>query len=254
MVGRDWLVQAKELEEIISRAGLDHHQFTAHLSNPVSLCSYVRIAEEIAGLVPAAARILDWGCGHGQMTYLLRKRGLDVVSYDLEEQRNLKNTPFLVGIPVVYSKEPVLIEFGDMQFDAVLSCGVLEHVPEPEGSLREINRILKEQGLLFIYMLPNRYAYTEWINERRGIQGHPVRYSMAAVRRLLAASGFAMVKKGRGNIFPKNLTGFPPLIKRVYGRLAQFLVPIDYFLAGVPLLNLFSGVLEVVARKERGLN
>ena len=47
------------------------------------------------------------------------------------------------------------LPFDDASFDAVLSCGVLEHVPYEEGSVREIARVLKPGGHFFVYQLPN---------------------------------------------------------------------------------------------------
>jgi 2-polyprenyl-3-methyl-5-hydroxy-6-metoxy-1,4-benzoquinol methylase len=53
-----------------------------HLDQPVGIWNYIRIANEIAERVPAG-RLLDWGCGFGQMTYLLRRRGFEVTPYDV---------------------------------------------------------------------------------------------------------------------------------------------------------------------------
>ena len=33
-----------------------------------------------------AIRVLDWGCGKGQITYLLKQRGFAVTSCDIENQ------------------------------------------------------------------------------------------------------------------------------------------------------------------------
>src|ERR1019366_4161958 len=41
---------------------------------------YEAIVARIAGMLPG--RVLDWGCGHGQISHMLKRRGVDVESYD----------------------------------------------------------------------------------------------------------------------------------------------------------------------------
>ena len=43
----------------------------------------------------------------------------------------------------------------------MLSCGVLEHVQDPDASLDEIRRVLRPGGTFYVTNLPNRYSYTE---------------------------------------------------------------------------------------------
>ena len=93
---------------------------------------YERIADRIAGDRPA--HVLDWGCGAGQMTSLLRERGLEVTAYDYRPGLDAPVFEPLEHYPDVkahLSSEPVTLPFEDAAFDAVLSCGVLEHVHDP---------------------------------------------------------------------------------------------------------------------------
>src|SRR5439155_1653391 len=82
---------------------------------------------EIAERIPSG-RLLDWGCGFGQMTYLLRRRGFDVTAFDVgAEDASLPQLPLCRDLHIVRTAHPTRLPFPNDSFDAVLSCGVLEH-------------------------------------------------------------------------------------------------------------------------------
>jgi 2-polyprenyl-3-methyl-5-hydroxy-6-metoxy-1,4-benzoquinol methylase len=53
-------------------------QVDVNLRSGPQMREYVAIADRVAGERPG--RVLDWGCGHGQISHLLRQRGVDVVA------------------------------------------------------------------------------------------------------------------------------------------------------------------------------
>ncbi len=60
------------------------------------------------------------------------------------------------------------LPFGDRQFDAVTSIGLLEHFEEPEKALDEQWRMLKPGGWLLCYIVPERpdnlQRHFNWLN------------------------------------------------------------------------------------------
>ncbi len=219
-----------------------------HLSSKAALLNYLRFADEMRSFLDSGHKVLDWGCGLGQMSWLLERRGLAVTSYDV--QRIAEEELIIDMERVVLGNDPVLLPFPSATFDAVLSCGVLEHVVDELGSLREIERVLKPAGLLFIYQLPQRYAYTELINRWRGLWHHPRRYTPHSIQSKLQSIGFRLVRQRRANLLPKNLTGLPPQVRRVYNRIGGLVNSVDRGLSKVPLLNLLCHSIETVAVKE----
>jgi ubiquinone/menaquinone biosynthesis C-methylase UbiE len=125
----------------------------------------------------------------------------------------------------------------------------LEHVPDISGSLREISRVLRPGGTFFIFMLPNRYSWVEWIADLRHVSSHPVKFTFRTAASLLRSHGFEVERRWKRNFLPKNLTGLPQWFKRAYGSLYRQIEALDSLLANVPPTSLFSGVLEFIARK-----
>jgi SAM-dependent methyltransferase len=52
--------------------------------------------------------------------------------------------------------------FAANQFDVIICCNVLEHLPDPVPFFQEVNRVLKRGGLL-ITKTPNRHHYVPLI-------------------------------------------------------------------------------------------
>ncbi len=227
-----------------------------HLDQPIGVWNYIRIANDIAR--QAAGDILDWGCGYGQMTYLLQQRGFRVTSFDIgAPDTNLPNIPICRGLTVVRSQHPTNLPFDSAGFDAVLSCGVLEHVDEESGqpgnelnSLREIARILRPGGQLLIYQLPQKNAWQEALIRRFKLgYSHSRRYTANEITQMLHDTGYQVQRLRRANLIPKNLTGMPAALRRIYSRFSRILIAADGHLAQIPGVNQVAGVLEITARK-----
>jgi SAM-dependent methyltransferase len=213
------------------------------------LLNYVRFADEMKRFLRAGARVLDWGCGLGQVGWLLSRRGLAVTSFDI--QRFPPSSLLIDPDQIVIGDDPVLLPFPSASFDAVLSCGVLEHVVDERASLQEIKRVLQPGGFFFIYQLPQIYAYTEFINRwQSGRWHHPRRYTPRSVKRELEAAGFRLVHQRRANFLPKILTGLPSVARRTYNRIAYLVNALDLRLSKVALLNLLCHSIEIIAVAE----
>jgi len=238
--------------------------FALHLEQPLSLWNYIRIANDIAQQAPAGT-LLDWGCGYGQMAYLLKQRGFQVTAYDIgEPDERLPDLPLGRELEVIRTPHPTALPFTDGQFEAVLSCGVLEHVDEfsqpgnERISLREIARVLrspdpvsgKPGGIFLIYQLPQRYAWQEAVIRRLKLgYAHPRRFTAAEIRHVLAETDYEVLRVRRANLIPKNLTGMPQRVRQLYNRVGRSFITLDGWLSNLPFLRHLAGVLEVTARR-----
>lgn len=219
-----------------------------HLSNDLTRLSYILKAEEVVGQLQKGARVLDWGSGFGQMSFAMAKLGLNPTIYDVVKRKhNLNNE---LGLDLVFGTDEVKLPFEDNQFDAVISCGVLEHVPNILGSLHEIYRILRPGGKFFIYNLPYILSPSEFYASYRKISVHPIRFTKSGTTQLLELAGFRVEAIGHENGIPKRLSGPLQKIRVLAKYLTRFFLFVDWFIVRTPIVKgLISNSIKAVAVK-----
>ncbi len=222
--------------------------YSLHLSNSVSIQSYILKGREIKKYLKNNSKILDWGACFGQMSFILEKLGLNVKAYDIAiPEINLFK---LIPKEPLQGKAPVSLPFRDKSFDAVLSCGVLEHVPDMEGSLKEISRILKDDSYFFIYNFPYKYSPSEYYATLKKISAHPLKLTIKSLKEILKRNGFNIVKIAYENGIPKNLNSPLKFLRPIYNKFPLFFLNLDKLIIAVPLLrNILSNSIKVIAKK-----
>jgi len=210
---------------------------------------YEALADDLASSAPG--RVLDWGCGWGQVTKLLLARGVDVEPFDYRGSAEGPRRAALERFPEIsctFSPEPVALPYEDESFETVLSCGVLEHVQDPHASLDELRRVLRPGGHLRVVKLPNSHSYLEWIARRLGLYyhgqlEHDTLYTYESAREIVERHGFRVDRVRRANMLP--LTVDHPLVARTGSAIWD----LNRALECVPMLNRLSTNVEVYATR-----
>ena len=129
----------------------------------------------------------------------------------------------------------------EKQFDVITMWDVLEHVPDPNGILSEVRRLLKDDGIIFVLTV-NDSGLMGWLAEGIYLGSfktipfftrliHPVHHNYhfteKHLRRYLEKAGFSLVWKQRSEMPITNIEG---------GALMK---------TAARVLYLFSGALEI---------
>lgn len=101
-------------------------------------------------------RILEIACGRGGFSRLLGSRGASVCGADFSAsavdiaKEKLLRVPSLAGRVTYLQADAQAMPFEENLFDIVVSCETIEHVPDPRAAVREMYRVCKPGGRLFL--------------------------------------------------------------------------------------------------------
>lgn len=179
--------------------------------------------------VQPGMRILDVGCGRGEILRHCMRLGVDAYGIDYAETATLMSRRVVQAERVAANNDGVgagvcrsdakRLPFPTASFDRVLMFDVVEHLYpwELQQAMCEVHRVLRPDGRFIVHTAPNRwydkYAYP-WVRRFRRLLGQGDRYpsdpraitpvnqevhvneqDLFSMRRALKAAGF------RGNVW-----------------------------------------------------
>jgi 2-polyprenyl-6-hydroxyphenyl methylase / 3-demethylubiquinone-9 3-methyltransferase len=122
-----------------------------HALNPVRL-QYVDDRAQLPG-----KRTLDVGCGGGLLSEAMAARGADVTGIDLApmtiEVAELHSLDSRIPVRYVRESAEMHVLHSPGAYDVVVCMEMLEHVPEPAGTLKALHDLAKPGGHVFVSTL-----------------------------------------------------------------------------------------------------
>ena len=103
-----------------------------------------------AAHLAGAGRVLDLGCGEGQVARVAAAGGAAVVGLD-PAWAQVAAARDRAGGPAYVKGGAEALPFPDGAFDAVVTCLVLEHTEDLDGALAEVARVLSPGGRFVLF-------------------------------------------------------------------------------------------------------
>ncbi len=141
-----------------------------------------------------SGRILDVGCGGGSYLYRLKRWGWEV--YGVEPSETGVKLARNLGLHVRHGRVADA-HFESEFFDAVRLDNVLEHLRDPVPTFREIHRVLKADGLVYL-IVPNTRSLVFWLFQENwyalDAPRHVISYCPRTLEVLCEATGFEVAQ------------------------------------------------------------
>jgi SAM-dependent methyltransferase len=148
-------------------------------------CIIATLAEQITRNLRGGYRVLEVGCGTGNVLRVLEKAcprgtvvGMDLFSEGLAFARTRTTCPLVRG----NIEQP---GFG-VQFDLIGAFDVVEHLPDDVQVFRSLHAMLKPDGILLL-TVPARESLWSYFDE---VAHHCRRYEISGLRRKLSMNGY----------------------------------------------------------------
>jgi 2-polyprenyl-3-methyl-5-hydroxy-6-metoxy-1,4-benzoquinol methylase len=159
-------------------------------------------------IAPVAGKhILEIACGRGGFASLLASKGAAVfgadfsnVALNIAHQKAIGDETLRIAFAQADAQQ---LPFPDKSFDIVVSCETIEHLPDPLQGLKEMSRVCRKGGLLYL-TTPNYfnamglYFLYAKLRGRKATPGEDQPYDRVfwfpQIRRMLRRAGWRILR------------------------------------------------------------
>lgn len=168
---------------------------------------WYELVQEYLGPV-RGKRILEVACGRGGFVRLLASQGAKVVGADfsqvaLQIAAGKQANGTADNSAALSQADAQQLPFADNSFDAVISCETIEHLAEPAAAVREMARVCRPSGFLYLttpnyfnfmglYRIYDKLLKRERVNEET--QPHENYWTFSAIRKILRGAGWNVLR------------------------------------------------------------
>ncbi len=216
--------RSREFSEDIN-LNLNHHKRALRRSLYVALADAVR-EQQCSSSKASPLRVLDVGCGRGELLQLLSGEGYRVVGMDADSACVAATSQFATCLQGTIAESPAL--FAGEQFDTIVVSHVLEHLPDPFGALSTLGRMNASR---YVFAVPNVHRPIRLVRALAGSSrcDHPRHihgWGLPEFHALLTSAGFTDLRWYRDRVTINPLPGvLGAIVNRLVSPVEACLLP-----------------------------
>lgn len=207
-------------------------------------------------------KLLEIGCAKGVFLKSAQESGYEVHGLELNKENCEFANKLVEGN--VHAIDLFDMKYDSETFDVVYMRDVIEHIHNPEPFLKEISRILKMGGVLFLETHNIESLINRVVGRRHSVIfgfEHPVHWSPHTISLILERTGlemrevdfksidFTLRAISRYFIYPSFTTIFPP--PPLMGIVRLFFKVLFFLTSRAPLRQLDEAIIPVIANSLR---
>ncbi len=170
-------------------------------------------------IVGAAPEILEIGCATGALLSSFNDRGWRVLGVEIGPgMAEYARDYFHIDVRTGFLEQ---MQLEGERFDAIMALHLVEHLNDPRGFVRELRRIIKLTGALYL-ITPNVDSFQALMRGqawRSAIRDHLYLFSIRTLSGLLEENGFRVDYSGTWGGWPAGMR--PAFLKKPLDALAK---------------------------------
>jgi len=211
----------------------------------------------IAAMPDKKGRLLDVGCGPGDVIYLLKRVGFDLYGLDISE--HAVKVAHKNGLDnVILGTEDKINSFPDGYFDYIRASHVVEHMLDPVGFFNDCYKKLCDGGSLLI-STPNinsfnRFIFGKYTKCYTDIPRHLILFSDKSLVKILKSARFNNIKVTYTTVYSDFYEGFYSLLdykfkisKTPLGKKLHRNIILNFLLLPIDLISVLFRKGETIA-------
>jgi ubiquinone/menaquinone biosynthesis C-methylase UbiE len=186
------------------------------------ITTFERVLDSVR--LPSDALIVDLGCGAGTYCLFLRKKGFRIIGLDyclpiLRRAQELQGDESIQ----LLNGDAYNLPLSDRSVEGVVCVGVLQTLSDEKRALKEMSRVLKPGGVLFLDGI-NALGVNELMKWKSGNQLRA--YNPFTLRKYLERNGFQCLKITGTYILPSFLPSLESYLesKRIFEKMDVLLL------------------------------
>jgi SAM-dependent methyltransferase len=174
--------------------------------------------------IPAGQRVLDLGCGSGDLLAALKPSlgvGIDVAPSAIAAARRTHQARGLSFLPGDVADRRLLAEL-DGPFDVILLVNVVTHLTDVQETLENLHPLCHSRTRIFIYSYSRLWQPLLRLGEGLGLKYRQPPESWLPpeeIENMLSLADFEVVRRDRQIVFPLHVPGLSDLLNRFAGHL-----------------------------------